>query len=150
LDVTMSGTYNVWIVALSIAVAVFASYTALDLAGRVTAAGVKLAIDDFGTGYSSLSYLKRLPVDFLKLDRSFVAGLGGRSEDRGIAQAVVDLAYTLDLKVIAEGVETEKQLAHLRGMGCELAQGYYFWKPLPSEATGELLADNYNDSRTAL
>jgi diguanylate cyclase len=120
-----------------------------DTLRRLKDLGVKLAIDDFGTGYSSLSYLKRLPVDFLKLDRSFVAGLGGRSEDRGIAQAVVDLAYTLDLKVIAEGVETEKQLAHLREMGCELAQGYYFWKPLPSEATGELLADNYNDSRTA-
>jgi diguanylate cyclase (GGDEF)-like protein len=120
--------------------------SSFDTLWRLKDLGVKLAIDDFGTGYSSLSYLKRLPVDFLKIDRSFVAGLGERPEDRGIAQAVVDLSHTLGLKVVAEGVETEKQLAHLRGIGCELAQGYCFWKPLPSAATGELLADKYVDS----
>jgi EAL domain-containing protein (putative c-di-GMP-specific phosphodiesterase class I) len=103
--------------------------------------GIKLAIDDFGTGYSSLSYLKRLPVDLLKIDGSFVDGLGRDPEDRSIVSAVIDLAHTLGLQVVAEGVEIADQLAHLRETGYELAQENYFWKPLPGEAAGTLLAD---------
>ncbi len=104
------------------------------------AMGVRIEVDDFGTGYSSLSYLKRFPVDYLKVERAFVAGLGRDPEDEGIVRAVVELAHHLGLKVVAEGVESGEQLGLLREMGCELAQGHYFWDPLPAEAATELLA----------
>ncbi len=97
--------------------------------------GLLLAVDDFGTGYSSLSYLKRLPVDILKIDHSFVDGLGREHEDRAIAAAVVNLAHTLGLTATAEGVENERQLAILRELGCDHVQGYLFAAPAPS---GEL------------
>jgi diguanylate cyclase (GGDEF)-like protein len=109
--------------------------------------GVQLAIDDFGIGYSSLSYLKRFPVDFLKIDRSFIAGLGqegadGASKDAQIVSAMIDLTHALGLKVIAEGVENAEQLAQLRQMKCDLAQGNYFTEPLPSEALAVILAED--------
>ena len=107
--------------------------------GELKALGIRIAIDDFGTGYSSLAYLKRFPVDFLKIDRSFVDGLGEDTDDEGIVSSVVNLAHTLNLQAIAEGVETEEQRAHLRNMKCELAQGFYFSKPATAEATSALL-----------
>jgi diguanylate cyclase (GGDEF)-like protein/PAS domain S-box-containing protein len=103
--------------------------------------GVNLAIDDFGTGYSSLAYLRRFPVDFLKVDRSIIQGLGENPKNEAILSAVVALAHVLDERVIAEGVETEGQLACARETGCDFAQGYYFAKPLNSEAASTLVAE---------
>lgn len=107
---------------------------------RLRAIGVHLVIDDFGTGYSSLTYLKRLPVDALKVDRSFVEGLGRDPEDSAIVAAVVDLAHARALSAIAEGVETKVQLNQLRRVGCDLAQGYYFARPQPAHELAENFA----------
>ncbi len=104
--------------------------------------GVRLAIDDFGTGYSSMNYLKQFPLDVLKIDRSFVEGLGRDPEAAPIVSAIIRLARALNLEVVAEGVETADQLEHLRELGSDLAQGYYFAKPLPSEAASVLLRRN--------
>ncbi len=103
------------------------------------ALGVGLAVDDFGTGYSSMAYLRRFPVDHLKVDRSFVAGLGRNPEDDVIVAGMISLAHALGLGTVAEGVETEGQLARLEGMGCDLAQGFYFSEPLTGEAVQGLL-----------
>jgi diguanylate cyclase (GGDEF)-like protein/PAS domain S-box-containing protein len=95
--------------------------------------GVTLSIDDFGTGYSSLGYLKRFPVDAVKVDRSFIDGLGADPEDSAIVAAVVSLGHALGLTVIAEGVETDRQLAELRALDCDAAQGYLFARPGPAD-----------------
>ena len=110
------------------------------------ALGVRLAIDDFGTGYSSLSYLRRFPVDVVKLDRSFVAGLGVDSAATAIVAATVNLCHALGLSVVAEGVETEEQLVALRALRCDRAQGYYWGRP----CAGADLAAGAGAGRTAL
>ncbi len=110
--------------------------TAVRTLGSLRGLGVRLAVDDFGTGYSSMSYLKRFPVQALKVDRTFVDGLGREPEDSAICTAVVSLAHALGLRAVAEGVETPEQLAELRTLGCELAQGYLFGKPVPPEEYG--------------
>jgi EAL domain-containing protein (putative c-di-GMP-specific phosphodiesterase class I) len=98
------------------------------------ALGCRIAIDDFGTGYSSLNYLVRLPVDTLKIDRSFVAMLERSPETVTLVANTIGLAHSLGLDVVAEGVETEEQAAHLRRLGCELLQGYLLGRPLPADA----------------
>jgi diguanylate cyclase (GGDEF)-like protein/PAS domain S-box-containing protein len=107
------------------------------------ALGVGLHLDDFGTGYSSLSYLRRFPLDVLKLDRSFVSGLGTDTEAPTIAAAIIEMARALGLTVIAEGVETKAQLASLRSLGCHSAQGYYFARPLPADAVTAFLRRSF-------
>ena len=102
--------------------------------------GVRISIDDFGVGYSSLSYLKRLPADTLKIDKSFVRGLGEDEKSTVIIQMIADLARTLGMEIVAEGVESEEQAERLREMGCDLAQGYHFAEPLPREAVSGFLA----------
>jgi EAL domain-containing protein (putative c-di-GMP-specific phosphodiesterase class I) len=101
--------------------------------------GVRIDVDDFGTGFSSLNYLKRLPIDGLKIDQSFVAGLGIDKNDSAITRAVVGLAQALDLTVIAEGVETEAQARQLIALGCQSAQGYLWSPPVPSDEAGGLV-----------
>lgn len=103
---------------------------------------IHLVIDDFGTGYSSLSYLKRFPVDTLKVDKSFVDGLGKDAESTAIVGAVISLAKSLGMRVTAEGIETAEQLAQLRALGCDQGQGYFFSRPLPSDQAEALLAKN--------
>jgi diguanylate cyclase (GGDEF)-like protein/PAS domain S-box-containing protein len=105
---------------------------AIALLWQLKSAGIRLSIDDFGTGYSSLSYLYRLPVDTLKIDRSFVSRLGAPGADADLVGTIVSLAHRLQLDVIAEGVETAAHVAQLQALGCEYAQGYYFARPMPA------------------
>ena len=113
----------------------------VDILGRLKDLGVRIAVDDFGTGYSNLAYLKRFPMDMVKIDKSFVDGLGEKPEDTAIVEAVISLAHALGLRTVAEGIETTEQLKRLRDLGCELGQGYYFSGALPAhEASGLLLA----------
>jgi EAL domain-containing protein (putative c-di-GMP-specific phosphodiesterase class I) len=101
--------------------------------------GIELSIDDFGTGYSSLSYLHRLPINTLKIDRSFVSRIQENNENKEIVRTIILLAKNLGMGVIAEGVETKEQVEILRDLNCEHAQGYFFSKPLDSEAAGKLI-----------
>jgi len=104
----------------------------LALLGRLHASGIRLSIDDFGTGYSSLSYLKQLPVDEVKIDKSFVMTMEGDGSDATIVRSTIDLGHNLGLKVVAEGVETRTALHQLEASGCDVAQGYYFSRPVPA------------------
>lgn len=99
--------------------------------------GFKLSIDDFGTGYSSLAYLKRLPVNELKIDKSFVMGMERDESDAKIVRSTIDLAHNLGLSVVAEGVENQDILDLLRQLRCDEAQGYFISKPMPAEALSE-------------
>ncbi|ABE28967.1 diguanylate cyclase domain protein [Paraburkholderia xenovorans LB400] len=112
---------------------------AVSMLNELHALGIGLAIDDFGTGYSSLSYLKRFPVDRLKIDRSFVSDIGISGDDETITSAIIALAHSLKLQVIAEGVETSAQLDFLKERACDEMQGFYFAKPLSTDAISELL-----------
>jgi EAL domain-containing protein (putative c-di-GMP-specific phosphodiesterase class I) len=108
---------------------------------RLRDEGVQIQIDDFGTGYSSLSYLKQLPVDVIKIDRSFISQIDSSSSDESIVDAILTLARGLGLRVVSEGVETLEQLQLLARRGCEFAQGYYFSRPLPADDCRALLLE---------
>jgi diguanylate cyclase (GGDEF)-like protein len=111
-----------------------------EVVARLDELGVRLAIDDFGTGYSSLTYLKRLPVDVLKIDRSFVIGMASDESDRAIVRSTIDLGHNLGLTVVAEGVETRRLWDELHALGCDVAQGWHVAHPAPAEELGPRLA----------
>ncbi|MEZ4407474.1 MAG: EAL domain-containing protein [Polyangiales bacterium] len=113
---------------------------ALDVVKRLSSMGVRLAIDDFGTGYSSLAYLRDLPVHQLKIDRSFVSGLGARQSDASVVASIVSIAHELGLEVLAEGVETPAQLDALRAVGVDLVQGWLFSKAVPPDEIPAMVA----------
>ncbi|MDC7789078.1 EAL domain-containing protein [Rhodoplanes sp. TEM] len=108
---------------------------------RLHAAGVRIALDDFGTGFSSLAHLRRFPVDILKIDRSFVTDLGAGTGNAALIRAIINLARSLDLNVIGEGIETETQLDRLAALGCDLGQGYLIGRPVSAEAATDWLSD---------
>jgi diguanylate cyclase (GGDEF)-like protein/PAS domain S-box-containing protein len=114
----------------------------IDALQALRSQGVRLSIDDFGTGYSSLSYLKQFPVEALKIDRTFIDGLGRETEDTSIVEAIIRLAHALELSAVAEGLETPTQLETLRTLGCDFAQGYLLGHPLPADVIGDRPADD--------
>src|SRR5690606_37764370 len=125
-----------------------ASGPPLDSLAALRALGVRLFIDDFGTGYSSLARLRELPVDGLKVDRSFVAGLGRAPADTAVVEAVLTMARALRLPVVAEGVEREEQLAQLRALGCPAAQGHLLGRPMPPAALRERVGAGWRSTPT--
>jgi EAL domain-containing protein (putative c-di-GMP-specific phosphodiesterase class I) len=120
--------------------------------GELTAIGVRIGLDDFGTGFSSLAYLKRFPIDFLKIDRSFVSGLDGPEvgddvgDDTAIVTGTVALAHSLGLRVVAEGVETESQLQRLQRLQCDMAQGFYFSEPVTDAEFDRFLGRRFSET----
>jgi EAL domain-containing protein (putative c-di-GMP-specific phosphodiesterase class I) len=111
----------------------------MEVLQRLHDLGVRLSIDDFGTGYSSMAYLRRLPVDELKIDRSFVLGMTTTQQDAVLVRTAIDLGHNLGLTVVAEGVEGAEHVHALRALGCDIAQGYHYARPMLGEALGELL-----------
>lgn len=113
---------------------------ALPVMGSLRTLGVRLSIDDFGTGYASLTQLRQIPADELKLDRSFIVNLAEESRDRAIVTAAINMAHALDLKVVAEGVETQEQFALLQEMGCDVIQGFLLTRPVPADQMPETVS----------
>jgi len=108
---------------------------------RLSRIGLTLSVDDFGTGYSSLANLKRLPVDAIKIDKSFVMEMAVDASDAAIVRSTIDLAHNLGLRVVAEGVESEDAWRQLEALGCDFAQGYYLSRPLPAEAATRMIRE---------
>jgi diguanylate cyclase (GGDEF)-like protein len=117
---------------------------AVSMMNRLREMGVELSLDDFGTGYSSLSYLHRLPIDYIKIDRSFVNRMVESKENGEIVYTIIKLAQNLKMKVIAEGIETPDQLAQLHLLNCEYGQGYFFSRPLEARKTGTFINDSFD------
>ncbi|HEY4210424.1 MAG TPA: EAL domain-containing protein [Steroidobacteraceae bacterium] len=124
--------------------------SSIEILKRLSALGVRISVDDFGTGYSSLSYLRRLPLDKLKIDRSFIQEVTTSHDDAQIVRAIVSLAHSLHLKVIAEGVETDDQLAFLRNLGCDQYQGFLRSRPVTADAFARLIREVPAPDRDAL
>jgi EAL domain-containing protein (putative c-di-GMP-specific phosphodiesterase class I) len=128
--------------------------TACDCLHQIKALGVRIAVDDFGTGYASLANLQRLPVDILKIDRSFVAALNERGWSRELLhasellEAILGVARALSLSVVAEGIEEQRQMTALEAMGCEMGQGFLMAKPGPPDLIGNLLLGDTADRAT--
>jgi EAL domain-containing protein (putative c-di-GMP-specific phosphodiesterase class I) len=112
--------------------------------------GVRLAIDDYGTGYSSMAYLKKLPVDELKVDRSFILNMTASDNDAILVRSAIDLGHNLGLTVVAEGVETAEHVRALRLLGCDIAQGYHFARPMPAADVVAWLRSSGRASRVAV
>jgi PAS domain S-box-containing protein len=125
-------------------VAMVEAEKAAHVLAELKALGLRLSIDDFGTGYSSLSRLQRLPVDSLKIDRSFISTMDTDSDSQEIVRLIITMAEALKLKVVAEGAENEKQVCLLKQLNCEMAQGYFFSRPIPADAITELLQNKRN------
>ena len=104
--------------------------------------GIRIALDDFGTGYSSLNYLMKIPISTLKIDKSFIDNITSNVQNKAIIKNIIQMAHSMDLKVVAEGVETEEQLSILKEKKCDYIQGYYYSKPLSVKETKKLLASN--------
>ena len=119
--------------------------TAIAIMNDLRALGVKLSVDDFGTGYSSLSYLHRLPVNYLKIDRSFVSRMQNNFDGGEIVRTIIMLAKNLHIEVVAEGIETVEQAEYLKTLGCDYGQGYLFSKPVEAQKAGAFVA-NRNSS----
>jgi len=119
---------------------------AIELLKSLQRIGSTIAIDDFGTGYSSLNYIKQLPLDKLKVDRAFIKDLPDDNDDKQITAAIIAMAHTLNLKVVAEGIETDAQMEFLQTLGCEIGQGYLFDKPISAEefANSPLVSQGYS------
>ena len=122
----------------------------IEILKHLAGLGVRISVDDFGTGYSSLSYLRRLPLDKLKIDISFIQEVTTSRDDAQIVRAIVSLAHSLHLKVIAEGVETEEQLDFLRRLGCDQYQGYFCSKPVPADAFARFMREGLKNTREVL
>jgi EAL domain-containing protein (putative c-di-GMP-specific phosphodiesterase class I) len=112
---------------------------AVNILNRIHCRGISIALDDFGTGYSSLSYLQKLPIDTLKIDRSFVANIIANDSDKNIVAGLVSMAHSMGIDVVAEGVETPEQYALLEDMACDQMQGYLICKPLPAKEMTTIL-----------
>jgi diguanylate cyclase (GGDEF)-like protein/PAS domain S-box-containing protein len=115
----------------------------IDLLTQMRERGIELSLDDFGTGYSSLNYLKRFPMDILKIDRTFVRDLDQNPDDAAITRAIIEMAHSLNMRVVAEGVETGTHLEILRNMGCDIIQGFHVSRPIPESDMGAVLQDQY-------
>ncbi|HEY4375572.1 MAG TPA: EAL domain-containing protein, partial [Acidimicrobiales bacterium] len=113
-------------------------------------AGVSLAVDDFGTGYSSLQYVQRFPIDGIKIDRSFVRGLGDEAGDTAVVQSMIELAQRLGVHTVAEGIERPEQITMLQSLGADLGQGYLFSRPVPPDQLVELLHRSIAEGRRFL
>ena len=96
--------------------------------------GISIALDDFGTGFASLAHLRDAPIDYIKLDRSFIAGLGHRADSAIIVRSIVDLGHSLGMRIVAEGIETNDQADFLRAIGCDEVQGFLFGRPMPHDS----------------
>jgi EAL domain-containing protein (putative c-di-GMP-specific phosphodiesterase class I) len=120
--------------------------SARDVMKKLSRLGVRLAIDDFGTGHSSLAYLKEFPIHEVKVDRAFVQGVAESKIDAAIVRAVIELANAVGISAVAEGVETADQVTGLKMLGCRLAQGFFFSRPLPAARFDDLLARHFTPS----